>query len=119
MNFVLIILNLLLSFIIVALIHEFTHLIFLKIFKRENIRINIRIFFVSITYKNNHNPLQNLIIAISAPVICLCIGLIMLSLGKLNFITLIFLTNVFNFLPLTQDGQVILISLIDIFKDKK
>ncbi|BBD84915.1 hypothetical protein SA58113_0053 [Staphylococcus argenteus] len=43
----------------------------------------------------------------------------MLSLGKLNFITLIFLTNVFNFLPLTQDGQVILISLIDIFKDKK
>ncbi|EGQ2898571.1 hypothetical protein EEJ54_05635 [Staphylococcus pseudintermedius] len=75
-----------------------------------------KLFVVSVSYKNNHNSFQNLVIAASAPFICVSLGLILLILGYLNILTLVFLSNIFNFLPVTQDGQIILISVINILK---
>ncbi|MHA8042359.1 metalloprotease family protein (plasmid) [Staphylococcus xylosus] len=108
------------EFLLVAVIHELTHFIFAKIYKREYIKINVKkIYYLSVSYKNNHNPSQNLVIAISAPCVCVFIGLTLIILGQLNFLTLIFLLNILNFLPITQDGQMILISIIDILKNRK
>ncbi|AYG57169.1 metalloprotease family protein [Staphylococcus pseudintermedius] len=113
MSLIIVILKILFDFLFVAFIHESTHLICAKLYRRKDIKINVnKLFVVSVSYKNNHNSFQNLVIAASAPLICVSLGLILLILGYLNILTLVFLSNIFNFLPVTQDGQIILISII-------
>ncbi|EGQ3129994.1 metalloprotease family protein [Staphylococcus pseudintermedius] len=117
MSLIIVILKILFDFLFVAFIHESTHLICAKLYRRKDIKINVnKLFVVSVSYKNNHNSFQNLVIAASAPFICVSLGLILLILGYLNILTLVFLSNIFNFLPVTQDGQIILISIINILK---
>ncbi|MGW7948363.1 metalloprotease family protein [Staphylococcus xylosus] len=115
-----VILKILLYFLIVSVVHELTHYVFAKIYKREQVKINInKVYAFSVSYKNNHNSVQNLIISLSAPLVCVIIGLIYFKLGYFNILTIVFLINIINFFPVTRDGQVILISLINIIKNSK
>lgn len=110
----------LLSFYMVAIIHESIHYIFAFIFKREELSFKISPVQCYVSYKNNDNDFQNLIISSSAPLLTTFIGLIILIFfTDIKGIGLIFFTNLLNFTPLTSDGEVILVSILNILRRKK
>ncbi|WP_430786894.1 metalloprotease family protein [Virgibacillus flavescens] len=104
---------------IVAL-HEAIHWVFALLFRRDPSFKFQRFFTPVITYKNNQSDTQNLIISASAPVILFTAGLLIESnSGVLVLIKIMCLANFFNLLPVTADGQMILLSLLNIRKKRQ
>ncbi|WP_430607911.1 metalloprotease family protein [Enterococcus sp. DIV2379] len=117
---VLILIKLIISFLVVSFIHEISHLLFALFFKRKNIRTHISWTCFCITYENNYNDLQNMVIAISAPIVTTSIGLFLVfEIPDLRGLGILFLTNIINFFPITNDGEIILMSLINIVRRKR
>lgn len=107
----------LLSFYIVAIIHESIHYIFAFIFKREELTFKINPLHCYVSYKNNNNDLQNLIISLSSPLLITLIGfIILIYFPSIRGIGILCFFNIINFTPLTSDGEVILISVINIVR---
>ncbi|WP_141373866.1 metalloprotease family protein [Enterococcus casseliflavus] len=117
---VLIFIKLVASFIVVSFIHEISHLLSAVYFKRKNIKAHISWTCFCITYENNYNDLQNMIIAISAPIVTTSIGLFLVfKIPELSGLGILFLTNIINFFPITNDGEIILMSLVNIIRRKR
>ncbi|MPQ22956.1 hypothetical protein CKN86_04325 [Carnobacterium divergens] len=107
------------SFYSVLLVHESLHF-FVAIFLQYDpqlVKINPIAFKIS--YTNRNRPIDNLMIA-SIPAIVLSIVGLMIPL---NYYTLILklscLVNIFNLLPITADGEIIVLSIIQILKKKE
>lgn len=104
---------------IVIIFHEMMHWIFAKIFRRQP-KIKILKFLTpTVVYDNNQNDWQNLIIASSAPFILIALGLCITIDSIFTFtIKMMCFTNFFNLLPITTDGELILLSLLNLLKKK-
>lgn len=117
------ILRLLLIYILsiysILIIHEFLHLIVAKFFKYNTNIKKFAIFPFKVEYVNNNKPLENLLIAIISPLFLFLVGVII----PLNYYTVILkltcVINFFNLLPITADGEVILLSIFQILERKK
>ena len=82
-------------------------------------RVNWNFFIPSISYQNKQEHLHNLLIAGSAPGILFIIGLLLSGHEIVWFLVKIFcLANVFNLMPITNDGEVIFLSFYKIIKEK-
>ncbi|WP_368739928.1 metalloprotease family protein [Enterococcus casseliflavus] len=108
------------SFLVVSFIHEVSHFLFAMLFKRKGIKFHVSWTSFFITYENNSNDFQNLIIAISAPLVTTSIGFfLVLKIPELTGLGILFLTNIINFFPITNDGEIILMSLVNITRREK
>lgn len=109
-----------LAVISIVILHEAIHWIFALLFRRSPILKFQNFFTPVIIYKNNQSDIQNLIISVSAPLILFTAGLLLESYsGILVVIKIMCLANFLNFLPITTDGQVILLSLLNMLKKWK
>lgn len=70
-------------------------------------------------YENRYQPLDNLLISIISPLFLVFIGFFI----ELNIYTIILkitcLLNLFNLIPITGDGEVIFLSLMQMIKKKR
>lgn len=101
----------------IVVIHEAIHWAFALLFRRDP-SLKLQHFFTPvITYDNNQSNIQNLIISASAPLILFALGLLIESdSGTFVLIKIMCLANFLNLLPITADGQMILLSLLNMFK---
>ncbi len=100
----------------VVICHEVIHWIFAKWFHRHP-KIEFYQFITPVvTYKNNDNDLQNLIISASAPIILTILGILIDGNTGTIFIKIMCLFNAFNLLPIATDGEVILLSVINLLR---
>ena len=64
-----------------------------------------------VVYTNRNNPLDNLLISAISPLFLVIVGIIL----PLNYYTVILkvscISNIFNLLPFTADGEIILLSI--------
>ena len=106
------------SIIFLLIIHEFLHWIVAFVFKLEPILV-WRILTPAIIYKNTYEDWKNLLVALSAPLILFAIG-VFIQGNDISSVVVKFmcLANFINFLPFTDDGKVILVSIINILKSK-
>lgn len=105
------------SILSVVIFHEAIHWLFAKFFHRQP-KLKFHYFITPIiSYKNNHNDIQNLIISSSAPIILIVIG-IFIDGDNSNLIVLKIMcfANILNLFPVTTDGEVILLSILNLFK---
>jgi hypothetical protein len=101
----------------IVMIHEGFHYGLARIFNRNpQIKIN-KYLQVSVVYKNNHNDLQNLVIACVGPLCLVCIGIFISGNNLFSLPAKIFcLANLINLFPVTADGEVIILSLLRMCK---
>lgn len=100
-------------------IHECFHYAVAKICGADP-RFSIQKLTPSVSFKNRHNDLHNLLVALAGPLPLVIIGFCLIN--RTNAHTTIFmlmcLTNVFNLIPVTADGQVILLSILNMIKSR-
>lgn len=100
-------------------IHECFHYAVAKICGADP-RFSIQKLTPSVSFKNRHNDLHNLLVALAGPLPLVIIGFCLIN--RINAHTTIFmlmcLTNVFNLIPVTADGQVILLSILNMIKSR-
>lgn len=81
--------------------------------------INWYLFTPSVQYENKNNQWHNLFIASSAPLLLFLLGLFFQGESIFIFsLKVCCLSNIFNLLPNTNDGEIILLSLYNIFVRK-
>ncbi|MFT9267222.1 hypothetical protein [Oenococcus sp.] len=109
----------LVCFILVSL-HESLHFIAAKVFHlRPVFKIN-RFLLPMISYKNPGRDAQNLVVALSAPVGLIILGMLINSeIPYFGLAKILCLTNVANLLPITTDGEVIFLSVYNLIKENK
>ncbi len=100
----------------ILIAHELIHL-FTARFLKYKARVRcINILAFKVEYINKHKPVDNLLIAGISPVVLFIIGIFI----PLNFYTLLIklmcVGNFFNLFPITADGEIILLSIFQIFK---
>lgn len=108
------------SLIVVVILHEYIHWIFAKIFNRHPSVTISKFFTASIQYQNNGKDFENLVIAAS-PGLILPLFSFIIPQNNLYFIMIKIFSflNFLNLLPLTADGEVILLSLLNIIMPRK
>lgn len=100
-----------------VILHEIIHYFFALLFRRGPTIKMKNLITPTISYKNNQSDIQNLVIASSAPLILIFIGILVDNdTDVLLIFKLMCLANIFNLLPFTVDGQVILLSLFNILR---
>lgn len=73
----------------------------------------------SVTYKNKGCDIKNLLVSGIAPIILIIAGIFINGKDIISFYTKILcLSNVFNLLPFTTDGEVIVMSILNIVRKK-
>lgn len=106
------------SLVLSILVHEWIHWL-TAVAMGYQPTINWQLFAPSIQYENKNNQWYNLCIASSAPLILFLIGLFFQGESIFIFsLKVCCLSNVVNLLPITNDGEVILLSLYNIFVRK-
>ena len=88
-----------LSIYVVLLVHEWLHFILAKFFKYNAYIKRVGLYPFKVVYTNRNNPLDNLLISAISPLL------------KVSCIS-----NIFNLLPFTADGEIILLSIFQIFR---
>lgn len=82
-------------------------------------KLNCHVLKPSVYFRNKRNDIKNLIVATSSPLLLTSYGVMMNPEDILTLYTKILcLTNLLNFLPFTSDGEVILISIINLVRRK-
>ncbi|MFT8916333.1 MAG: hypothetical protein ABF899_00540 [Oenococcus sp.] len=106
-------------FLLVSL-HESIHFITARLFHlRPVFKINLFLLPV-ISYKNPGRDAQNLVVALSAPVGLIILGMLINSeIPYFGLAKILCLTNVVNLLPITTDGEVIFLSVYNLIKENK
>ncbi|EHN58775.1 hypothetical protein OKIT_0664 [Oenococcus kitaharae DSM 17330] len=86
---------------------------------RPVFKINLFLLPV-ISYKNPGRDAQNLVVALSAPVGLIILGMLINSeIPYFGLAKILCLTNVANLLPITTDGEVIFLSVYNLIKENK
>jgi len=100
----------------VLLVHEWLHFILAKFFKYNAYIKRVGLYPFKVVYTNRNNPLDNLLISAISPLFLVIVGIIL----PLNYYTVILkvscISNIFNLLPFTADGEIILLSIFQIFR---
>lgn len=106
------------SLVVSVLVHEWIHwLTAVALGYRPT--FNWKLSAPSIQYENKSNPWDNLCIAISAPLILFLFGLFLQGESIFLFsLKVCCLSNILNLMPITNDGEIILLSLYNIFVRK-
>lgn len=100
----------------VVALHEGIHLVVAMILGYKPI-IKKSILVPAIVYENKNNDFHNLLIAGSAPLILIFIGLLLPAENLPSVLIRLFcLLNILNLLPLTHDGEMILLSLCHLIR---
>lgn len=102
--------------LITVLLHEGLHfLVALGLGYRPSVKKSV--FCPAICYENRQNPYHNFWIACSAPLTLFIIGMLF---GGNDMASVLFkwlcLANVFNLLPITNDGEMIFLSLCQMLR---
>lgn len=107
-----------LSLVLSILVHEGIHWL-AAVATGYDPKINWYLFAPSVQYENKNNQWHNLCIACSAPLLLFLVGLFMQGESLFFFsLKVCFLSNIFNLMPITNDGEIILLSLYNIFVRK-
>ncbi|WP_418080403.1 hypothetical protein [Streptococcus halotolerans] len=73
----------------------------------------------SIVYKSTGNNINNILVSGIAPTILIILGMFINGRDIISFYTKILcLSNILNLLPFTTDGEVILMSILNIVRKK-
>lgn len=82
-------------------------------------RKHVGVLAFQVEYRNQNRPLDNFLIAFISPFLLTLIGILI----PLNYYTLVLkvtcLMNLFNLLPFTADGEVILLSIVQLIQKEK
>lgn len=73
---------------------------------------------LAVHFKNVKNDYKNLFVALSAPIILIVVAILLPISGIFVLLKMMFILNVLNLTPLTNDGQIILLSLLNIWRKK-
>lgn len=104
---------------IVVAIHEGIHWFFALLFRRQPRMTFDRFLTPTVRYYNNHVDWQNLVISGSAPFFLFSFGIwVEGDDGAWVVVKILCLSNVFNFFPVTTDGQMIFLSLVKMIQRK-
>lgn len=116
---ILLVLIYLMSSLVIVLSHELLHFFMAKKLGYQPRMEPIKFWGAKVVYANRQNHFHNLIIA-GIPTLCL-VTLGFLIPNTVNFIVckLLCLINIFNLLPFTADGEIILLSVVMLIKKGK
>lgn len=109
-----------LSVVAAVCCHEVIHWMTAKVFHmKPSITLDYKII-PAVSYNNSGNDFHNLLVSISAPTTLTIIGfLVNWQLAYLIVFKVMCLANVFNLLPFTNDGQVALLSVVNLIRSHK
>ncbi|CDQ20595.1 Putative zincin peptidase [Halobacillus karajensis] len=100
---------------LVLVLHELIHLLFILLFKKKVISINIHPFGGKVVYENDHQYGQIFWISTAPNLILPFIGGAMLYFSESiysHLFSMLCILNLFNFVPFTGDGSAILYSAL-------
>ncbi|QNR22161.1 hypothetical protein HNY42_14805 [Exiguobacterium sp. Helios] len=105
---------------LVVTIHESIHWCFALLFRRQPRVTFDRFLTPTVRYHNTHVDWQNLIISASAPLLLFSFGIwVEGNSGAWVVVKILCLANVFNFFPITTDGQMIFLSLVNMIQKQR
>ncbi|MFV0556512.1 MAG: hypothetical protein ACK5LM_05375 [Lactovum sp.] len=107
-----------LSIYLILIVHEYLHFLLAKFLKYEVSIICVHPLAFKLVYENKNKALENLLIAAFSPAFLFVIGILLPSNVYTLLLKLSCLSNFFNLLPITADGEVILLSLVQIFRKR-
>lgn len=108
-----------LSIMLSLIIHELSHVLMAKGLGYQPHIQRKGILNFAVTYRNQQNDKHNLMIAAIAPVMSIMVGILLPNGQNLLLLKLFCLSNIFNLLPVTSDGEVILLSVINILRKRR
>lgn len=107
------ILEIIVEIIISILLHESLHYLVARKLKL-NPQVKMHNLILSITYKNTHEDIKNLFVG-AAPLLMVTLIFILPNNKWFVFKVMCF-CQIFNILPICADGEVILLSIINLLK---
>lgn len=99
-------------------IHEFFHYIIAKLFGYRPKLLFSSYLSPTITYENKHDHLSNLIISAVGPLGTAVLGAIVPNIQLFSLFKIVCFLHLVCLLPITADGQVILLSILSIIKNR-
>lgn len=102
--------------ILTIVIHELFHYLvalFLGYSPRFGIEKNLMPY---VQFQNSNRDVDNLLIALSAPLGMFCVGLFLPNILIFRLVKFVCLINIIHILPICSDGQIILLSIINQLK---
>ena len=108
-----------LSIMLSLMIHELSHFLMAIVLGYQPHIHRNGILNFAVTYRNQQNDKHNLMIAAIAPVMSIMVGILLPNGQNLMLLKLFCLSNIFNLLPVTSDGEVILLSIINILRKRR
>lgn len=97
--------------------HEFIHWIVAKAFGMKPRLTFSYVVIPAVSYRNKGENLHNLLISISSPVLLVIVGfMVNWQLAYLIVFKVMCLANFFNLLPCTNDGQIALLSIVNLLR---
>ena len=116
--FVLVVITILSVYVAVGL-HEILHYLVARVLRYQAYFKHVGILACQVEYRNRNCQLDNFLIAFISPFLLTIIGILI----PLNYYTLVLkvtcLMNLFNLLPFTADGEVILLSIVQLIQKEK
>lgn len=108
-----------LGIIVATMIHEYIHVVFMKIYGVEQVTINFTLISISIIVDKKLKAKQLLITALSGPLSCLIVATILLGFNlfifqnyTLKIIEVLYYFHFVNLLPFSSDGRMIIKAMI-------
>lgn len=113
-----VLLILIIVLLMAVLLHESIHFL-VALALDYHPKIKWSVFYPAVYYENKQNHYHNILIACSAPLSMIAIGLLIKGNDTVTTGLKCFcLANIFNLLPVTNDGEVILLSLCRMIRRK-
>ena len=73
----------------------------------------------TVIYENKHEPVITLVISLAGPLGTAMVGLILPDITLFSLVKLVYFSHLLCLLPITTDGQVILLSILSIIKKRR
>lgn len=100
-------------------LHEILHYLVARALHYQACFKHVGVLAFQVEYRNQNRPLDNFLIAFISPFLLTLIGILI----PLNYYTLVLkvtcLMNLFNLLLFTADGEVILLSIVQLIQKEK
>lgn len=106
-------------------IHEYAHIFIMKLLYDGHIQLEIKWYRISIIPKFDVQGYELILIALSGPLMCVLIAVVLfiiqyyLSNYLIFILSMVYATHVINILPVFGDGSMFIKGIIDLSKSKE
>lgn len=108
-----VLLQVIIEIILSIILHEFFHYLTAKVLKLEP-TIKLKYLIPSVVYKNTKEDVKNLIVS-AAPLLMILLTFIIPE-DKFIVFKIMCLCQIINIFPITADGEIILLSIMNLLK---